>query len=162
MAGQGRNIRLSVERIAGYRNFGTKLWSAASFGQINGCKPVAFDPTSPTLAMNKWIVSETAKTVAEVSRCIEGYRFNDAADAAYKFTWDTFCAWYLEISKPILSGEDGTEKEETRATFAWVLDQILKLLHPFMPFITEELWRKISDGRDDHLIVTQWPELSGD
>ena len=162
MAGQGRNIRLSVERIAGYRNFGTKLWSAASFGQMNGCKPVAFDPSTPILAMNKWILSETAKTVAEVSRCIEGYRFNDAADAAYKFTWDTFCAWYLEISKPILSGEDGAEKDETRATFAWVLDQILKLLHPFMPFITEELWSKISDGRDDHLIVTQWPELSGD
>ena len=160
-AGQGRNIRLSVERIAGYRNFGTKLWSAASFGQMNNCRPIkGFDPASPKLAMNKWIISETVKTVKEVSRCIESYRFNDAADAAYKFTWDTFCAWYLEISKPILSGEDGADKNETRATFAWVLDQILKLLHPFMPFITEELWSKIADGRETHLITASWPELS--
>jgi valyl-tRNA synthetase len=160
MAGQGRNIRLSVDRIAGYRNFGTKLWSAASFGQMNGCKPKVWDPAWAKLPMNKWIVSETVKTVAEVSRCIENYRFNDAADAAYKFTWDTFCAWYLEISKPILSGEDGKEKEETQATFAWVLDQILKLLHPFMPFITEELWGKIAEDRESHLIVAPWPELS--
>lgn len=160
MAGQGRNIRLSVDRIAGYRNFGTKLWSAASFGQMNGCKPKVWDPAWAKLPMNKWIVSETVKTVAEVSRCIESYRFNDAADAAYKFTWDTFCAWYLEISKPILSGEDGKEKEETQATFAWVLDQILKLLHPFMPFITEELWGKIAEDRESHLIVASWPELS--
>ena len=159
-AGQGRNIRLSVERIAGYRNFGTKLWSAASFGQMNGCKPKVWDPAWAKLAMNKWIVSETIKTVSEVSRCIESYRFNDAADAAYKFTWDTFCAWYLEISKPVLSGEDGQEKDETRATFAWVLDQILKILHPFMPFITEELWDKIAEGRDTHLIVAEWPELN--
>ncbi|GGX57168.1 valine--tRNA ligase [Litorimonas cladophorae] len=157
-AGQGRNIRLSVDRIAGYRNFGTKLWSAASFGQMNGCTPVAgFDPSSATLPVNKWIISETAKTAMEISRCIDTYRFNDAADAAYKFTWDTFCAWYLELSKPLLSGEDGTDKDETRATFAWVLDQILKLLHPFMPFITEDLWAKIGKGRDTHLITAQWP-----
>ena len=136
MAGQGRNIRLSVDRIAGYRNFGTKLWSAATFGQMNGCTPVAFDPSTATLALNKWIISETVKTTHEVTRCIEGYRFNDAADSAYKFAWDTFCAWYLEMSKPVLSGADGSEKDETRAAFAWTLDQILKLLHPFMPFIT--------------------------
>jgi len=157
-AGQGRNIRLSVERIAGYRNFGTKLWSAASFGQMNGCKPAGdFDPSSAALPVNKWIISETAKTAMEISRCIESYRFNDAADAAYKFTWDTFCAWYLEFSKPLLSGEDGTDKVETRATFAWVLDQILKLLHPFMPFITEDLWAKIADSRESNLITAEWP-----
>jgi len=162
MAGQGRNIRLSVDRIAGYRNFGTKLWSAANFGQMNGCKPTTFDPATASLALNKWIISETVKTMAEVTRCIEGYRFNDAADAAYKFAWDTFCAWYLEMSKPILSGEDGADKDETRAAFAWTLDQILKLLHPFMPFITEELWGKIAESRDDMLIMSQWPELSDD
>ena len=157
-AGQGRNIRLSVERIAGYRNFGTKLWSAASFGQMNECKPVAgLDPSAATLPVNKWIISETAKTAMEITRCIDSYRFNDAADAAYKFTWDTFCAWYLELSKPLLSGEDGPEKDETRATFAWVLDQILKLLHPFMPFITEDLWAKIAEGRESNLITTAWP-----
>ena len=157
-AGQGRNVRLSVDRIAGYRNFGTKLWSAATFGQMNGCKAVdGFDPTSVTLPVNKWIISETAKTAMEISRCIDSYRFNDAADAAYKFTWDTFCAWYLELSKPLLSGEDGTEKEETRTTFAWVLDQILTLLHPFMPFITEDLWAKVTENRDGNLITTEWP-----
>ena len=131
MAGMGRDIKLSVERIAGYRNFGTKLWSAANFGQMNGCTPKeGFDPASVNFDVNKWIISETVTTAREVTRCIETYRFNDAADAAYKFAWDTFCAWYLELSKPILSGENAAEKSETQATFAWVLDQILKLLHP--------------------------------
>ena len=162
-AGQGRNVRLSVDRIAGYRNFGTKLWSAASFGQMNGCSPVAgFDPSSASLPVNKWIISETAKTAMEITRCIDSYRFNDAADAAYKFTWDTFCAWYLELSKPLLSGADGAEKDETRATFGWVLDQILKLLHPFMPFITEDLWAKVTDSRDGHLITAEWPSYGAD
>ncbi|WP_427451134.1 valine--tRNA ligase [Litorimonas sp. WD9-15] len=161
-AGQGRNIRLSVDRIAGYRNFGTKLWSAANFGQMNGCVPTDFAPESATLNLNQWIISETAKTAAEISRCIDSYRFNDAADAAYKFTWDTFCSWYLELSKPLLSGEDGAEKDETKATFAWVLDQILKLLHPFMPFITEELWGKIGGTRETHLIVADWPTYGDD
>ena len=159
-AGQGRNIRLSVERIAGYRNFGTKLWSAANFGQMNGCKPtVTFDPSDTIIPINQWIVSETVKTAQEVSRCIDAYRFNDAADAAYKFAWDTFCSWYLELTKPLLSGSDGSAKEETQATFAWVLDQILKLLHPFMPFITEEMWDKIDARRESHLIVAPWPEF---
>ena len=157
-AGQGRNVRLSVDRIAGYRNFGTKLWSAANFGQMNGCTSAeGFNPSSATLPVNNWIISETAKAAAEITRCIESYRFNDAADAAYKFTWDTFCAWYLELSKPLLSGEDGKAKDETRKTFAWVLDQILILLHPFMPFITEDLWAKVTEGRDSHLITTLWP-----
>ena len=160
MAGQGRNIRLSVDRIAGYRNFGTKLWSAANFGQMNACAYDAeFAPAAAALPINKWIVSETVKTAAEVSRCIEAYRFNDAADAIYKFTWDTFCSWYLELTKPLLSGDDGTDKDETRSTYAWVLDQILKLLHPFMPFITEELWANVGASRDSHLIVAEWPRL---
>jgi len=157
-AGQGRNIRLSVDRIAGYRNFGTKLWSAANFGQMNGCtSAVDFNPNTATLPVNKWIISETAKTAMEITRCIESYRFNDAADAAYKFTWDTFCAWYLELSKPLLSDDDGGEKEETRSTFAWVLDQVLKLLHPFMPFITEDLWAKVIESRGGNLITADWP-----
>ena len=160
MAGQGRNIRLSVDRIAGYRNFGTKLWSAALFGQMNDCKfDPAFGPDLAVVPMNKWIISETVKAAAEVSRCIEAYRFNDAADAIYKFTWDTFCAWYLELSKPLLSGPDGSAKDETRSIFAWTLDQILKLLHPFMPFITEDIWGKTVQNRETHLIVAPWPEL---
>ena len=163
MAGQGRNIRLSVDRIAGYRNFGTKLWSAASFGQINQCAyDEKFGPADAVLPQNKWIISETVKTAAQVTRCIETYRFNDAADAIYKFTWDTFCAWYLELTKPVLTGKDGTAKDETRSIFAWTLDQILKLLHPFMPFITEELWGKLSSDRAAHLIVSEWPVLSDD
>ncbi|WP_409431920.1 valine--tRNA ligase [Litorimonas sp. RW-G-Af-16] len=160
MAGQGRNIRLSVDRIAGYRNFGTKLWSAANFGQMNDCAvDPDFAPESVTTPINQWIISGTAKAAQDMTRCIEAYRFNDAADAAYKFVWDTFCSWYLELSKPLLSGEDGATKDETRATFAWVLDQILKLLHPFMPFITEELWAKTAASRETHLIVSEWPQL---
>ena len=160
MAGMGRDLKFSVDRLAGYRNFGTKLWSAANFGQMNGCAPQAgFEPASVFLDVNKWIISETVTTAKEVTRCIESFRFNDAADAVYKFAWDTFCAWYLELSKPILSGKNAAEKSETQATFAWVLDQILKLLHPFMPFITEELWSGVADSREDNLIVTAWPEL---
>ena len=127
---------------------------------MNGCVPTDFDPSVATLNLNKWIISELVKTVGEVSHYIEAYRFNDAADVVYKFTWDTFCAWYLELSKAILSGEAGPEKTETQATFAWVLDQILKLLHPFMPFITEELWGNLGADRAAHLIVSDWPELS--
>jgi len=160
MAGQGRNIRLSVDRIAGYRNFGTKLWSAANFGQMNDCNTVEdFDPSIVSMALNQWIISELTQTVSEVSRCIESYRFNDAADAIYKFTWDTFCNYYLEMTKPILTGDNQAELAETRASFAWVRDQIVKLLHPFMPFITEDIWLKTSD-RPKALIISDWPELS--
>ena len=160
MAGQGRNIRLSVDRIAGYRNFGTKLWSAANFGQMNDCNTVEdFDPAAASMTVNKWIISELTQTASEVSRCIEGYRFNDAADAIYKFTWDTFCNYYLEMTKPILTGDNQAELAETRAAFAWVRDQIVKLLHPFMPFITEDIWLKTSD-RSQALIISDWPELS--
>jgi len=114
MAGQGRNIRLSVDRIAGYRNFGTKLWSAANFGQMNDCNTAqGFDPSAVTMTLNKWIISELTQTVSEVSRCIESYRFNDAADAIYKFTWDTFCNYYLEMTKPILTGDNQPELHET-------------------------------------------------
>jgi valyl-tRNA synthetase len=129
---------------------------------MNDCNSVEdFDPSSVTMTVNKWIISELTKTVAEVSRCIEGYRFNDAADAIYKFTWDTFCNYYLEMTKPILTGDNNSELAETRASFAWVRDQIVKLLHPFMPFITEEIWLKTSD-RPKALIVSDWPELSDD
>jgi len=162
MAGQGRNIRLSVDRIAGYRNFGTKLWSAANFGQMNDCNTLeGFDPAAAAMTVNKWIISELTKTVSEVSRCIESYRFNDAADAIYKFTWDKFCNYYLEMTKPILTGDNQSELSETRATFAWTRDQIVKLLHPFMPFITEDIWLKTSD-RPQALIVSDWPELNDD
>ncbi len=159
MAAQGRNVRLSTQRIEGYRNFGTKLWNAARFAEMNGCvSQSGFDPKSCTQSVNQWIVSEAVKTAKDVTKFIEDYRFDAAADAAYKFAWGTYCDWYLELIKPIMSG-DGAAKIETQATAAWALDQILKLLHPFMPFITEELWANTAPSRADKLIITAWPDL---
>ena len=141
MAAQGRDIKLSPQRVEGYRNFATKIWNAARFLEMNGCnRPAGFDPARLTVALNRWIVAEGAKAVAEVTAAIEDYRFNEAAGAAYRFVWNTFCDWHLELAKPILQGEDGPERRETRAATAYVFEAILKLLHPFMPFLTEELW----------------------
>ncbi len=160
MAAAGRDIKLSVKRVEGYRNFGTKLWSAASYGQMKDCHLYAtYQPENLNLPLNRWIVSETAKTLKSVTRNIETYRFNDAADAIYKFTWDTFCAWYLELTKPVLSGDNAAAAAETRAAYAWTLDQILRMLHPFMPFITEEIWSKTGDKRSSMLILADWPDL---
>jgi len=159
-AAQGRNVRLSMSRIEGYRNFGTKLWNAARFAEMNGCKSVPdFDPATCTQSVNQWVVGEAVSAVKEVTRCIESYRFNDAADAAYKFSRGFYCDWYLELIKPIMADE-GSAKVETQATAGWVLDQILKVLQPFMPFITEELWAHTADTRETHLILADWPVLS--
>ena len=149
MAAQGRDIKLSESRVEGYRNFATKLWNASRFAEINGCARVAgFEPTSAREPLNRWILGEAAKAVAETSAAIESYRFNDAANAAYRFVWSVFCDWCLELAKPVLQGgEDGPARAETRATIAHVLDVIYGLLHPFMPFVTEELWAiKGEDG----------------
>jgi len=163
MSGQARDIKLSKQRIEGYRNFGTKLWNASRFAQMNECVRVeGFDPASVSQPINKWIRGETVKTVAEVTRALEGPAFDEAAGALYRFVWNVFCDWYLELAKPILNGDDAAAKAETRATAAWALDVILKLLHPVMPFITEELWQKTAvfgPARDTMLISTQWPEL---
>ncbi|HKS86621.1 MAG TPA: valine--tRNA ligase [Pseudolabrys sp.] len=141
MAAQGRDIKLSTQRVEGYRNFATKLWNAARFAEMNGCGSVAnFNPKSAKETLNRWIAHETARAVAEVTEAIAGYRFNDAANAAYRFVWNIYCDWYLELAKPLLTGADGAAKSETQAMVAFVRDEILKLLHPFMPFITEELW----------------------
>jgi valyl-tRNA synthetase len=161
MAGMGRDIKLSVERVAGYRNFGSKIWNAAKFAEMNDCKPVVdFDPSACKQSVNQWIISELAAAANEVTDYIEKYRFNDAADAMYKFAWGTYCDWYLELIKPAMASDDQAEKSETQACAAWVLDTILKLLHPFMPFITEELWNQISNDRADQLIISEWPRLS--
>ena len=164
MAAQGRDIKLSEQRIEGYRNFGTKLWNAARFAQMNECAVWdEYDPRSPEQTVNKWIVGETAKAAAAVTRELEARRFNEAAGALYKFVWNVYCDWYLEFIKPLLNGEDEAAKTETRRTAAWVLDQILILLHPFMPFITEELWARTAEygaKRKGMLIVEAWPELS--
>jgi valyl-tRNA synthetase len=165
MAAQGRDIKLSTQRVVGYRNFATKLWNASRFAEINGCARVAgFDPKNNQITLNRWIVSEAARASAEIATAIEAYRFNDAANAAYRFVWNQFCDWYLELAKPLLQGEDGAAKDETRATTAFLLDQTYALLHPFMPFITEELWGvKGFEGpaRETPLALAQWPDLSG-
>lgn len=159
-AAQGRNIRLSEQRVEGYRNFGTKLWNAARFCEMNECKPDAsFDPANAANTVNQWIMHEASECAASVTREIEAFRFNDAAGAIYRFTWNIFCDWYLELAKPTLQGDDEAAKKETRATAAWALDRILMLLHPFMPFITEEVWSAFA--KRDALITTAWPTHDG-
>ncbi|MEX6634675.1 valine--tRNA ligase [Hyphococcus lacteus] len=157
-AAQGRNIRLSESRVEGYRNFGTKLWNAARFCEMNECKPdAAFDPASVKQTINQWIVHEANQCAADVTREIEAFRFNDAAGAIYKFVWNIFCDWYLELAKPIFMGDDDAAKAETRTAAAWSLDRILTLLHPFMPFVTEELWASFDDR--GALITSVWPSF---
>ncbi|MBT5919871.1 MAG: class I tRNA ligase family protein, partial [Alphaproteobacteria bacterium] len=163
MAAQGRDVKLSKNRIEGYRNFATKLWNAARFCEMNECTPVqGFDPATVTQTANKWIVGEMAKLSAKVTTSIDSYRFNEAANSIYQVAWGTFCDWYLELIKPSLMGDDEAAKAETRATCSWALDQILLVLHPFMPYITEELWQHMADKRDSMIIRAAWPELSPD
>ncbi|HLW93010.1 MAG TPA: class I tRNA ligase family protein, partial [Roseiarcus sp.] len=161
MAAQGgRDIKLAESRVEGHRNFATKLWNAARFAEINGCARNAdYDPLTVRATLNRWILGEAARAVNEVSAAIETFRFNDAASAAYRFIWNVFCDWCLELAKPVLQGADSPEKEETQATIAYVLDDILKLLHPFMPFLTEELWAATAGaaGRPQLLAVSAWP-----
>lgn len=158
MAAQGRDVKLSEERIEGYRNFATKLWNAARYCEMNDCKPrEGFNPADVSYAPNQWIVSEVAKTKQAIDKAMAEMRFNEAATAIYQFTWGTFCDWYLEFTKPLLQA-DGEEKEEIQSTTGWVLEQILILLNPFMPFITEELHEALCGGQGSELIKTVWPE----
>ncbi|MDO9588271.1 MAG: class I tRNA ligase family protein, partial [Brevundimonas sp.] len=159
-----RDIKLSRQRIEGYRNFGTKLWNAARFAQMNEARRVeGFDPASVDQTINRWIRGELTKAERAVSAAIEGGRFDDAASALYRFVWNVFCDWYLELAKPVFMGADETAKAETRAMTAWTLDQTLKLMHPIMPFITEELWDQLAgEGAtrtEANLIGAAWPEL---
>jgi valyl-tRNA synthetase len=165
MAAQGRDIKLSAQRVEGYRNFATKLWNAARFAEINGCvHDPDFDPHHAKETLNRWIAHETAKTGREVTAAIEAYKFNEAASALYRFVWNVYCDWYLELIKPVLTGPDGPAKTETRGAAAWALDEILKLLHPFMPFISEELWSVTAEhgpNRHHMLALDAWPEHDG-
>jgi valyl-tRNA synthetase len=165
MAAQGRDIKLAKSRVEGYRNFATKLWNAARFSEMNECvRQRDFNPKSATQTFNKWIIGETELTAKAVTAALEAYKFNEAAAAIYDFIWGQFCDWYLELIKPLLAGEDEVAKAETRAVTAWTLDQILKMLHPFMPFITEELWTHMVEygvKRDTILALSQWPQLDG-
>ena len=161
-AGQSRDMRIGPTRVETNRNFATKLWNAARFCEMNGCVTVpGFDPAVLGETVNKWIIEETHSAVEGVKAYLVDLRFNDAAGSAYHFVWDVFCDWYLEFAKPLFNGQDEKAKAETRATTAWVRDQILKLLHPFMPFVTEELWAKTAASpRDSLLVVTSWPEFT--
>jgi len=157
MSGQGRDIKLAKPRIEGYRNFSTKLWNATRFTQMNECAHVeGFDPATAKLTLSRWIRGEVQKTLAAVTEALEACAFDNAANALYKFIWNVFCDWYLELAKPILNGDDAAAKTEIRAMTAWVLDQAMILLHPVMPFITEELWEKT--GHTDMLIMHSWPK----
>lgn len=165
MAAQGRDLKLAISRVEGYRNFVTKLWNAARFLEMNECRRVeGFDPKANKLALNRWIVGSTVRALTSVRQGIEDYKFNESANNAYDFVWGTFCDWYVEFAKPVFNGEDEAAKAETRATAAWALDQILIMLHPMMPFVTEELWAetgKAGPKRDNLLILTEWPTYQG-
>jgi valyl-tRNA synthetase len=166
MTSGGRDIKLSIARVEGYRNFVTKIWNAARFAEMNGCERVAgFDPATVKETLNRWVIGEAAKAAEDIGASIEAFRFNEAADAAYRFVWGTFCDWYVELSKPVLQAEgDSAAKDETRATVAFVIDQIAAMLHPFMPFMTEELWAVKGEAgppRQGLLCHAAWPELRG-
>jgi valyl-tRNA synthetase len=151
---------LSENRVEGYRNFTTKFWNAARFCEMNGCEvDPDYDPKNCHETLNKWIVGKVSEATSKISTGIEDYKFNEAAGGAYQFTWGTFCDWYIELAKPIFYGDDGAAKSETQATAAWVLEQLMLLLHPFMPFITEELWEQMGGTRNSMLINAAWPEL---
>ncbi len=157
MAAMGRDLKLSEDRIVGYRNFGTKLWNAARFAEFNEAYPVTgFDPKSVDQTLNKWIIGETSLVREAVDSALNQYRFNDAANALYAFVWGKVCDWYVELSKPLFQGDDAAVKAETQATLAWVLDQCLILMHPIMPYITEQLWGDIT-ARDNMLVHQDWP-----
>ena len=157
-----RMLRMSDQAAEGGQRFATKLWNAARFAEMNGCARVqGFDPAATTHTLNRWIATETGRCIAEATAALEDFRFNDACGAIYRFTWNTFCDWYLELAKPIFNGEDEAAKAETRATAAWALDEILKVLHPIMPFLTEELWERLGDegnAQDSLLMLAAWPE----
>jgi len=160
-AGQNRDMRVGPTRVETNRNFATKLWNTSRFCEMNGCITVAgFDPMTVKETVNTWIVAETAQAVSDITASIQALRFNEAAGAAYHFVYDIFCDWYVEITKPIFQSGSAQVQAETRATTAWARDQILKLLHPFMPFITEELWAATAPApRDTLLILAEWPKI---
>jgi valyl-tRNA synthetase len=164
MAAQGRDVKLDPARIAGYRNFGTKLWNATRFAEMNGvARNDEFWLRDAKLTINRWILTELTRATREITDGIISFRFNDAAGAAYRFVWNLFCDWYLELLKPVFMGDDEAAKAESQAVAAFVLDEIYKLLHPFMPFMTEELWAHTAgQGRERATLLCHatWPEPS--
>ena len=163
-AAAGKDLRMGRSRVEIYRNFCTKIWNAARFCEMNECKRVdGFDPSALKGTVNRWIVGELFRARDQVTTALETYRFNDAAGGLYEFVWNVYCDWYLEFIKPVLNGSDEAQKAETRATAAWVMDEMLRLMHPFTPFITEELWRQTGEQgpkRESMLISAAWPDYS--
>ena len=161
-AAQGRDIRMSEERVEGYRNFTTKLWNAARFCEMNECLPQAkFNPAIVQEPLSRWVIGEVVKTSQAIEISLAEYKFNEAANAIYRFVWGMFCDWYLELAKPCLQGPESVEKQETRAVTGWVLDQVLRLLNPFMPYVTEELSASIASREaGDTLLAAAWPDYS--
>ncbi len=164
MAAIGGVLKLSRERITGYRNFGTKLWNAVRFAEMNevftdAVPQLDVADLKPKAAVNRWIIGETARVREEVDAALESYRFNDAANGLYAFVWGKVCDWYVELSKPLLQGDDAEAQAETRATMRWVLDQCMVLLHPIMPFVTEELWSLTGD-RAKMIVHADWPTFA--
>lgn len=167
LAAQGRDVKLSPARVEGYRNFATKLWNASRFCEMNGCTlKLDFKPDSVKQTINKWIISELATVSRQTAEALKAYKFNEAAMHLYHFTWGTFCDWYIEFTKPLINGSDETVKQETRDTTGWVLDQLLLLLNPMMPYLTEELHMHLlgkteaSHDKADWLQSKAWPEFS--
>ncbi|MCZ4297804.1 valine--tRNA ligase [Henriciella marina] len=163
-AAQGRNIRLSPQAVEGYRNFTTKLWNAARFAEMNQCEfGHDLKPGDLKLPLNRWIAAELGKAATAVTTALEAYKFNEAAEALYQFIWNVLCDWYIELIKPVMNGEDEAAKAETRKACGWVIDQTLKLLHPFTPFVTEALWAQTEQEgrkRGDFLMVQDWPAFA--
>ena len=165
MTSGGRDLNLSRQRIEGYRNFGTKLWNATRFCQMNGCaRAEGFDPAKLKAPLNRWIVGETVRTAQAVTLALAECEFDRAAEALYRFIWNRFCDWYVELAKPVLNGAEPEGKAEVQATAAWVLDETLKLLHPVMPFLTEELWGQTAGlgaprAHRGFLMTAPWPDL---
>ncbi len=162
MAAHGRDVKLDPARIAGYRNFGSKIWNATRFAEMNGAldasqRQADFAPDKAKLTLNRWVLSELTAATTEITRQIEAYRFNDASAAAYRFVWNVVCDWYVELLKPVFFSDDDAAKAECRACLAYVLDTIYALLHPFMPFMTEELWAQTAENREKLLVHSAWP-----
>ena len=160
MAAMGRDIKLAESRVEGYRNFATKLWNAARFCEMNDCfEADDFDPAKASLPLTQWLVGEVVRAQNAVTIALEAYRFNDASNGVYQFIWNSFCDWYVELAKPALHSDNAIAKAEVQAATKWAMDQALRLLHPFMPFVTEEVWAKTAK-RDNHLMLDVWPSLS--
>ena len=165
MAAMGRDIKLSESRVGGYRNFATKLRNATRFCEMNECFTVgAFNPAEAKLPLTQWLVGETYRAKEAITASLEAYRFNDGSNAVYQFIWDGFCDWFIELAKPILQGEDEAAKIEVQAAAQWGLQNALKLLHPFMPYVTEELWQEIkpADATVKFLMLETWPQIPKD